>query len=160
MSGANTSPAGRSQQGMNGLLRGPLILAAIVVIARVVVERAGAPLWMSNALSAVVLIVLIAPIYFAIKISGSGNPRPYSTHFKTTALYAVLVRAMILPAYWLAFALGWQDPRFAIPPELGNSALAGYVAVPLVTAVFWIIMATIVGGGLGSLIIAIRRRAG
>jgi succinate dehydrogenase hydrophobic anchor subunit len=144
---------------MKGLLKGPLILAAIVVILRVVVERAGVPSWMSNALSAVALICLVGPIYFAIKIAGSGNPRPYSTQFKTTALYAVLVRAMILPAYWLAFAFGWQDQRFAIPSELGNSALAGYVIVPGVTAIFWIITATIVGGALGSLIIAIRRRS-
>jgi hypothetical protein len=144
---------------MKGLLKGPLVLAAIVVIARVAVERAGAPLWLSNLLSAGVLICLVGPVYFAMKISSSRPPRPYGTHFKATALYAVLVRAMILPAYWLAFRFGWQDPRFAIPPEAGNSPLVGYVAVPFITAASWIVGAIVIGGGIGSLIIAIRRRS-
>jgi hypothetical protein len=140
---------------MKGLLKWPLIVAAIVVVARVAIERLHGPHWMSAATSAVAFTVLIGPVYFALKISGDKLPQPYSTHFKATALYAVLVRAMLLPIYWLAFFYSWQDPRFAMPVD--PSPFAGYVAVPLVTAAFWILASVIVGGGIGALIIALRR---
>jgi len=142
---------------MKGLLKWPLIVAAIVVVARVAIERLHGPHWMSAATSAVAFTVLIGPVYFALKISADKLPRPYSTHFKATALYSVLVRAMLLPVYWLAFFYGWQDPRFVIPEWVPPTPFAGYVGVPLVTAAFWILASVIVGGGIGALIIALRR---
>jgi succinate dehydrogenase hydrophobic anchor subunit len=140
---------------MKGLLKWPLIVAAIVVVARVVIERLNGPHWLSAAVSAVALTVLIGPVYFAMKIAGNKLPRPYSAHFKATALYAVLVRAMLLPVYWLAFFHSWQDQRFVLPVD--PSPFVGYVAAPLLTAAFWILASVIVGGGIGALIIALRR---
>jgi hypothetical protein len=137
------------------LLKGPLIVGAVVVIARALIERTGGPLWLSNVVSSVALICVLAPVYFALKISRDRLPRPYSTHFKATALYAILVRAMILPFYWAAFFYGWGDPRFEVPPDSGP--FVGYVAIPFLTAAGWIVAAVIVGGGIGSLIIAVSR---
>ena len=143
---------------MKGLLKGPLIVAAVVVVGRVVMERLGAPQSVNDWISAAALTCLIGPAYFAMKIARSGAPRPYSTQLKATALYAVLVRAMLLPVYWLAFYLGWPEPRFFVPPDAGP--LVGYIALPFGTAAFWIVASVIVGGILGALIIALGRRLG
>jgi hypothetical protein len=143
---------------MTSLLKTPLIIAAIVVVGRVIIERTNVVPQISNYLSAVVLTVLLAPLYFGLKIAFNRIPRPYATHLKATALYAVLVRAMILPVYWLAFYYGWPEQRFAIPPEAGTGPLAGYVIVPFLTAAFWILASIIVGGAIGALIIAVHQR--
>ena len=143
---------------MKSLLKLPLIVAVIIVVGRVVVERIGILPQFHNYFSAVALTVLIGPLYFGWKIAGDRMPRPYVTQFKTTVLYVVLVRAMLLPVYWLAFFYKWPEQRFLIPSEAGDGPLAGYVIVPFATAISWILASTLVGGGLGSLIIAIRRR--
>ncbi len=93
-----------------------------------------------------------------MKIARSGAARPYSTQLKAPALYATLVRAMLLPVYWLAFYFGWPEPRFFVPPDTGP--LGGYIAYPFGTAAFWIVASVIVGGILGALIIALGRRMG
>lgn len=142
---------------MKGLLKGPLIVAAVFVVGRVVIERMGGPQWLSDLVSTAALICLIGPVYFALKIAASGSTHPYRTHLKATALYAVLVRAMIIPVYWLGFYYGWPEPRFAVPP--GSGPFAGYVGVPFLTAASWILGAVIIGGAIGALIIAVRRRS-
>ena len=54
---------------MKGMLKWPLIIAACLVVARVMLERAGAPNAVNNIFSVVVFYVLIAPLYFAIRIA-------------------------------------------------------------------------------------------
>src|SRR5215831_6301907 len=98
---------------MKEILRWPLIIAAVVVVLRVVAERAGAPLALSNLLSVVVLHTVLAPLYFAVAIAKKGMPRPYLTLFMVIAIYVVLARIMVLPTYWLARIYEWNDPRFA-----------------------------------------------
>jgi hypothetical protein len=65
---------------------------------------------------------------------------------------------MLLPVYWLARIYEWPQPRFdgLYGPDV--SPFVGFVVVPLLTAAFWIVASTVVGGGLGSLIIALMRR--
>jgi len=141
---------------VKGILKWPLIIAAVVVVLRVVVERSGAPDVAANLLSVVALHFLIGPVYFAIRIAMSGEPRPYSTYIKTIAIYVVLTRAMVLPTYWLARIYGWQQNRF------GGLATAdtftAYFKIPFATAAAWIIASVIFGGVLGSALIAITRR--
>ena len=74
---------------MKEILKWPLIIAAAVVVLRVVVERAGAPDSVANYLSVVALHFVIAPVYFSIRIAWSGASRPYSTLFKLIAWYVV-----------------------------------------------------------------------
>jgi hypothetical protein len=143
---------------MKSLLTGPLMLGAFVVVARVVIERTGIMPQIAPYLSAAALTVLIAPVYFALKIVAKRMPRPYVTHLKATVLYAVLVRAMIIPVYWLAFFYKWPEARFAMPPDAGTGPLAGYVIVPFLTGIFWVFGSTVVGGILGILIIGIGSR--
>src|SRR5262245_12990056 len=99
---------------MKGMLKGPLIIAAILVIGRVVLERAGAPGWLNNLFSVVILYVFIAPLYFAFRIANSGIDRPYRTLFKKIALFTALARSMVIPTYWLAYHYQWPEFRFSV----------------------------------------------
>lgn len=148
---------------MKGVLKWPLIIAAIVVVLRVVLERAGAPEAVNNIVSVVVLYVLIAPLYFAFRIAKTGVARPYLTLLKTTALFTMLARAMVIPTYWLAYYYQWQQPRFSTAQNgvvgPGVTPLFGYVLIPIGAALVWIIISLIVGGGLGSIVIAVKRKS-
>src|SRR5688572_1399878 len=135
---------------MKGLLKWPLIITAVIVVLRVVLEQAGASEAVNNFVSVAVLTVLICPLYFAIRIGQSGIARPYITHLKTTALYAVLARAMVLPTYWLARIYEWPQPRFSGLAGPDVTPFTGYVAVPFITAAIWIVVSVVVGGALGS----------
>src|SRR6266478_3532922 len=148
---------------MKGVLKWPLVIAAIVVVLRVVLERAGAPEGLNNIFSVVVLYVLICPLYFAFRIAKTGVARPYVTLLKTTALYTMLARAMVIPAYWLAYYYQWQQPRFSVAQNgvvgPGVTPLFGYALIPIGAAVVWIIVSLVVGGGLGSIVIAAKRKS-
>jgi hypothetical protein len=140
------------------MLKWPLIIAAVVVVLRVVVEQAGAPDAVANLLSVVALHLLIGPVYFAIRIAKSGVSRPYVTLFKLVTLYVVLTRAMVLPTYWLARIYEWPQQRFAGLAGPDVTFFTGYIAIPFGTAAVWIVASVIFGGVLGSIIIAITRR--
>src|ERR1041385_3112832 len=145
-----------------GLLKGPLIIAAFLVVIRVVLEQAGAPEVVNNLFSVVVFYVLVAPLYFAFRIANSGVERPYRTLLKKTALFTALARSMVIPTYWLAYHYQWTAPRFTVE-QGGNvgpnvTPVWGYVLIPLGAAVVWILISLVVGGGLGSLLIKLKRR--
>jgi hypothetical protein len=147
---------------MKGMLKGPLIIAAILVVSRVVLERAGAPGWLSNLFSVVILYVFIAPIYFAFRIANGGVDQPYRTLFKTTALFTALARSMVIPTYWLAYHYQWPEFRFSVAGG-GNvgpnvSPFMGYVGIPFGAAIVWILVSLVVGGGLGSIVIKMKRK--
>jgi hypothetical protein len=143
---------------VNGILKWPLLIAAVVVILRVVVERSGAPDAAANLLSVVALHFLIGPVYFAIRIAKSGVSRPYATLLKFVTLYVVLTRAMVLPTYWLARIYGWTQPRFNGLAGPDVTFFTGYIAIPFATAAIWIVASVIFGGVLGSIVVAITRR--
>ena len=62
---------------MKGMLKWPLIIAAVFVVARILLEQAGAPNGVNNLFSVVVLYLLVGPLYFAVRIASSGIARPY-----------------------------------------------------------------------------------
>src|SRR3989442_3716307 len=142
---------------MKGALKVPLIIAAVLVVARVLLERAGAPETINNLLSVVVLYVLIVPLYFAFRIAKAGLPHPYRTLLKKTALFTALARAMVIPTYWLAYTYQWPEFRFSVAGGgnvgPGVTPFVGFVGIPLGAAIAWIIISLIVGGGLGSILI-------
>jgi hypothetical protein len=147
---------------MKGMLKWPLIIAAIFVVVRVVLEQAGSPEWLNNLFSVVILYLLVVPLYFSVRIANSGIERPYRTLLKMTALYTALARSMIIPTYWLAYHFQWSAPRFSV--RMGGNVgpnvtpIFGYVLIPLGAAIAWIAASLVVGGGLGSIVIAIKRK--
>lgn len=147
---------------MKGMMKWPLIIAAIFVVVRVVLEQAGAPEWLNNLVSIVVLYILIVPLYFSVRIANSGIDRPYRALLKNTVLYTILARAMVIPTYWLAYYYQWSAPRFSV--ALGGNVgptvtpLFGYALIPLGALVAWILVSLVVGGGLGSIVIKVKRK--
>ena len=149
---------------MKGLLKWPLIIAAIVVVGRVVAERAGAPSWVSNSLSVAVLCLLIAPVYFAIRLGAPGVKRPYLTLLAAVAINVAIARLLVIPTYWLAYVYQWPDNRFSATQGAGVvgegvTPFMGYFAIPFSTAAAWVVGTVVVGGALGAAIIAARRFA-
>ena len=140
---------------MKGILRWPLVVAAIVVVLRVIVERAGAPIVVSNMLSGAILITVLGPVYFALQVGLAGKPRPYWMLIKLVVIYAIWTRAMILPTYWLARVFHWDEPRFAGVDA--PNPLVGFIVLPLVTAAFWIVASLVIGGGIGAAVLAVVR---
>ncbi len=140
---------------LKGSLEWPVVVAAIVVVLRVIVERAGAPITVSNMLSGAVLITVLGPIYFAREIGMAGKPRPYWMLIKLVLIYAIWTRAMILPTYWLARVFQWHEPRFAGVDA--PNPLVGFIVLPLVTAAFWIVASLVIGGGIGAAVLTVVR---
>jgi hypothetical protein len=139
------------------ILKWPLIVAAVVVVLRVVVERAGAPAFVSNALSVVILHTLLAPLYFAMQLSRTKYPHPYLTLIKLILIYVLCTRVMVLPTYWLARIFNWPESRFAGLAGPDVSPLVGFIAIPFGTAAIWIVASLVIGGALGSVTLAIAR---
>ena len=142
---------------MKGILKFPLIAAAVVVVLRVIVERAGAPVVVSNMLSVAALHTLLGPLYFAVRIGGASTQRPYLMLIKLIGIYAIWTRAMILPTYWLARIFGWPEPRFAGLAGPHVTPFVGFIALPFVTAGFWIAASIAIGGAIGATALAIVR---
>jgi len=142
------------------ILKLPLIVAAVVVVVRVIFERLGVPETVNGLLSVAVLHTLLVPIYIAIQLARRKAPRPFGTLFKLIAIYAVLTRIMILPTYWAARVFEWTQPRFAGLWGPDVDPITGWVAVPLGTAAVWIVSSIVIGGLLGSITLAVARRRG
>ena len=85
-----------------------------------------------------------------------------NTLFKKIALFTALARSMVIPTYWLAYHYQWTEFRFSVAAG-GNvgpnvSPLMGYVGIPVGAAIAWILISLVVGGGLGSIVIKLKRK--
>jgi hypothetical protein len=155
-------PETMSNDSLKGMLKWPLVIAGVAVVLRVVLEQRQAPAAVSNLVSVVMLYLVICPVYFAIRIGRSGVEHPYRKLLKSVVLYAALARCLVIPTYWLAYIYQWQVGRFlvnqggVVGPNV--SPFRAYVGVPLVAGIAWVIGALIIGGGLGSIVLAITRR--
>lgn len=147
---------------MKGILKWPLIIAAIVVVGRILLERTGTSPRITFFFSVVALCLVFAPLYFGFRLGEPGVQHPCRTLLGTVALFTALARgAMVIPTYWLAYIYKWPDARFStrnggVVGE-GVSPLMGFVLIPLVAALAWTIGSVIIGGTLGSIVIALRR---
>jgi hypothetical protein len=141
---------------LKGILKWPLIVAAAVIVLRIVVERAGAPASISNLFSVVALHTVIVPIYIAVSLGKSRKPHLYGKLFKLILAYVLSTRAMLLVVYWLARVFRWQEARFSGLSD--STPLIGFIFIPFATAAFWIVASMVVGGALGSAILAIMNR--
>ena len=78
-------------------------------------------------------------------------------------IFTALARSMVIPRYWLAYMYQGPQYRFSVAGGgnvgPGVSPFRGYVGIPLVAAAVWILISLIVGGGLGSILIAVKRKS-
>ncbi len=140
---------------MKGILKWPLIVTGVVVVLRVIVEQAGAPAAVSNMLSVAALTTALGPLYFALQIGLARKPHPYLMLIQLTFIYAVCARAMVLPTYWAARMFNWTEARFA---GVGApNPFVGFIALPLLTAAFWVAASMVTGTAIGSITLAVVR---
>lgn len=142
-------------------LKWPLIVAATLVVLRIVLEQLGAPDSINNLLG-VAWLHLLVPFYLAYRIQSAVSDRPYRALFKDLFLYTLYTRLMVLVTYWMAYLWQWQSPRFLLARGgnvgEGIGPLQGYLVIPGRNLVVWIVMATVVGMVLGSILLLIRGR--
>jgi len=139
------------------ILKWPLIVAALVVVLRVVVERAGVPNSVANLLSIAALITVLGPLYFAVRVSRTNTDRPFAMLVKLILIYAVCARAMVLPTYWLARIYNWPQSRFAGLAGPNVTPFVGFVTVPVITGLFWIVASLVIGSAVGGITLAMAR---
>src|SRR5438132_13260951 len=137
LSSSSYQAAEYGRMALKGILKWPLIVTAIVVVLRVIVERAGAPPAVSNMLSVAALTTVLGPLYFALQIGLARKPHPYSMLIRLIFIYAVCDRAMVLPTDWAARMFNCTESRFA-GVDAPNPAV-GFLPLPLITARLWIV---------------------
>lgn len=146
----------------NRIWKGPLVLAAIIIVLRLVLERAGAPHAVNNVFGVVWLYFLV-PIYFAFRFAEAGAEQPFKGLFESLVLYVTYTRLMIMPTYWLAYAFQWTAPRFSVAQGgvvgEGVSPIEGYLLIPMRNAIVWIVAATVLGMIIGSVSLFLLRRS-
>src|SRR5262249_31123944 len=103
-----------------GVLKTGLIVAAVIVVARVVSEQLALPNGVS-AIFGVAWLYVLTPVFFGMRIAASGDPSPYKTLFKNSLLFAVGTRLMVLLTYISAYLFQWQAERF----QLGRGGNVG-----------------------------------
>ena len=76
-------------------LKWPLIVAAILVVLRIILEQLGAPDSINNLLGVAWLHFLV-PFYLAYRIQASRSNRPYRALFKELFLYTEVPPILLL----------------------------------------------------------------
>src|SRR5207247_6780471 len=120
-----------------------LTVKQTVVVLRVIVERGGAPAAVSNMLSVAALTTVLGPLYFALQTGLARKPHPYLMLIQLIFIYALCARAMVLPTYWAARMFNWTESRFAGVDA--QNPLVRFIALPLITAAFWIALPVVIG---------------
>ena len=145
---------------MKGLIKIPLILAAVIIVARIGLEEVGAP-GAVTLLFGVTWLHLLVPLYLGFRIAGGGGSRPFKDLFLAVFFFTLYTRLMVMVTYMLAYSLGWTASRFSVEGGGGvgaESALQGMLITPVLNCVFTLIAGTILGMILGSITLFIKRR--
>jgi hypothetical protein len=152
-----------ANQGTGSLLKTGLILAAVIIIIRIVLEQVGAPESV-NRIFGVAWLYFIFPVLFALRIAADGGAGGFKRLVKDLFFFALYTRLMVAVTYVLAYFLQWQAPRFSaagggtVGPDI--TPVAGILAIPAFNAVIWIITAVIFGGIIGGITLAIKKKTG
>ena len=146
---------------IKSLVKLPLIVAAVIVVGRVILEQGGAPEGL-NAIFGVTWLHLLVPFYFASRIAKSRETKPFLKLLASLSVFTVVTRLLLAPVYSLAYALSWDAPRFALENGgvvgEGVTPLQGYFLIPFMNFFFASIAIIAIGMILGSITLAIMRR--
>ena len=116
---------------MSSLIRLPLIIAAVVVVVRVVLEQIGASSAL-NQVFGVAWLYLLVPIYFGVNLAAVDSP--YKSLFKTLLCFVAYTRVMVMATYIAAYHFQWPAARFSVEGGgvvgEGVTALQGLLVIP------------------------------
>jgi len=142
------------------VMRWGLILAAAVIVLRIMLEQAGA----SEKLSffcGVAWLYFAFPVLFALSIRAHNVAGPFKRLLKDVLLFALCTRVMVMITYMLAYVFSWKPIRFAYPGGTVGENVGvwdGIFFIPLRNLLIWIVMATIMGMIIGSITLLLKRK--
>lgn len=143
------------------LMQVGVVLAALIIVVRIVLEQAGAPQTVNNILG-VAWLYFLFPVLFAAAIRARQYDSPYKVLLKDVVLFAVYTRLMVMVTYMLAYFLKWKAPRFAATMGGnvgGNVSLwTGLLFIPVRNVLIWVVFAAIVGMIIGSVTLLLNRK--
>jgi len=143
------------------VMRVGIIVAAIIIVVRIVLELAGAPLSVNN-IFGVAWLYFIMPVLFALAIRAKASAGPYLSLLKDVVLFGVYTRLMVMVTYVVAYFLRWSAPRFTVAGggNVGDnvSLFSGVLFIPVRNALIWVVFVTVVGMIIGSITLLIRRK--
>ncbi len=145
---------------MKALIKTPLIVVAVIIVARLALEGVGAP-EMITTIVGVTWLHFLVPIYLGVRIAGAGGSNPFKDLFKAVFFFTLYTRLMVMVTYMLAYALGWSATRFSVEGGGGvgaDSALQGMLTTPVLNFLATVIAGTILGMILGSIVLLIKRK--
>ncbi len=144
-----------------GLMKTGVLVAACIIVLRIVLEQLGAPESINN-IFGVAWLYLIFAVLLALRIAASGEAGPYKILFKSLLLFSVYTRIMVIPTYMLAYLLNWQAPRFGV--KMGGNVgpgvdtLSGLFLIPIRNAFIWVVLATVLGMIIGGAVIFAKKQ--
>ncbi|HYK89244.1 MAG TPA: hypothetical protein VE398_10765 [Acidobacteriota bacterium] len=139
-----------------------IIIAALIVVLRVVLEQAGVS-DKANMIFGVAWLYFLLPVCFALRIASSHEASPFKGLLLDVLLFGVYTRLMVMATYMIAFVLKWHSPRFT--PQMGGNVgdninfVNGFFLIPLRNAVIWVVMVTVIGMIIGGITLAIARKS-
>ena len=143
------------------IMRWGVIVAAIIVVFRIVLEQLGSPEKV-NSVFGVAWLYFILPVLFGLGIRAQNAAKPYLRLLKDVLLFAVYTRVMVMFTYMLAYIFSWKAPRFAYPGgTVGQnvSVLSGILIIPLRNLLGWVVAVTVIGMILGSITLLLKRKS-
>jgi len=152
-----------TNQGTRSLMRTGLVLAAVIIIVRIILEQLGAPNAI-NTVFGVAWLYFVFPVLFALPIAAGGEAGGFKKLIKNLLLFALGTRLMVAVTYVLAYFFQWQAPRFSadgggnVGPNV--TPLAGILAIPAINALIWVVFATLIGMIIGGITLKIKKKAG
>jgi hypothetical protein len=105
----------------------------------------------------VALHTLLFPIYCAIRLAGIGMDRPYVALLKSDFCVCGIDSGHAVTRLLAARIFEWPEARFYGLFGPGVNPFMGFIVVPFVTALFWIVTSVVVGGAIGAALLAIVR---
>jgi hypothetical protein len=137
-----------------------MLVAAVIIVVRIVLELLGAPGYINN-IFGVAWLYLILPVVFAFSIVAAGEASPLKVLFKNVLLFAIYTRIMVMVTYMLAYIFKWTASRFSSSAG-GNvgenvSSINGLIVIPVRNALFWVVFAVVAGMIIGGITIWLRK---
>lgn len=145
-----------------GVMKAGIIVAAIIIVVRIILELLGAPEAINN-IFGVAWLYFIIPVLFAFGIVSGGETSPYKALLKNIVLFGIYTRLMILVTYLAAYQFRWQAPRFGggqggnVAPNIGP--LQGLLIIPLRNAAVWVVFVALIGMIIGGIAIFFKKKS-
>ena len=149
-------------QSTQGIMKIGLLVAAVIIVVRIVLEQLGSP-GVINFIFGVAWLYFVIPVLFALRLRTAGDAGPFKALVKNLALFAVYTRLMVMVTYWAAYQYQWQAPRFSAA-EGGNvgpdvSPLQGFLIIPVRNALILVVLVIVLGMIIGGITLTLKKKA-